>query len=92
MVKSNYVNLNLSISEILRKVLTLRKKGGCKNKNTYGAVAVAIDNLNEVDVELDWIQKAKENVDFLNANMLNFSIQFKVTRRNWSLNYPGGVG
>ncbi len=85
----NTSNFDLSLSNIIRN-LTLRKKGSCKNKKTFGAIAVAIDNLNEIDVELDWIQKAKENVDFLNANMLNFSIQFKVTRRNWSLHNSGG--
>jgi hypothetical protein len=90
LTNNNYVNLNLSFLDIIKN-LTLRKKSTRRSKNKFGAVAVAIDSLNEVDVELAWIQKAKENVDFLNANMLNFSIQFKVTRRNWSLNNPGGT-
>jgi hypothetical protein len=90
MTKNNSSTLDLNFLNIIKKSLTLRKKG-TRSKNKFGAVAVAIDNLNDVDVELEWIARAKENVEFLNANMLNFSIQFRVTRRNWSLNYPGST-
>jgi hypothetical protein len=37
-------------------------------------------NLNEIDVELDWIRGLKEQVEFLNANMKHYCILFKVQR------------
>jgi hypothetical protein len=76
-------NKDLSFLDIIKKTLTLRKKGTCRSKNKFGAVAVAIDRLNEIDVELDWIQGLKEQAEFLNANMKHYSILFKVQRREF---------
>ena len=40
-------------------------------------------DLNEIDVELDWIQGVREQVEFLNANMKHYCILFKVQRREF---------
>lgn len=74
---------DLSFFDIIKN-LALRKKSKRRSKNKIGAVAVAIDNLDEVDVELNWIQGAKENIDFLNANMKHYSILFRVQRREFA--------
>jgi DNA-directed RNA polymerase subunit E'/Rpb7 len=50
-----------------------------KPKSTE-VTAIKITPLNTIDVELDWIQRAKENVDFLNANLKYHSILFRVQR------------
>ena len=39
--------------------------------------------LNEIDVELDWIQGVREQVEFLNANMKHYCILFRVQRRQF---------
>ena len=40
-------------------------------------------DLNEIDVELDWIGGLKEQVEFLNAAMKRHCILFKVQRREF---------
>jgi len=50
------------------------------NHKGIQATALNITPLDTVQVELDWIQRAKENVDFLNANLKYHSILFRVQR------------
>jgi hypothetical protein len=48
-------------------------------------------DLNDSEFELQWISGLKNQIDFANENMTKFSILFRVSPRNWSLdNQPGG--
>lgn len=40
-------------------------------------------DLNEIDVELGWIQGVREQVEFLNSEMQNHCILFRVQRRQF---------
>ena len=40
-------------------------------------------DLNEIDVELDWIQGVREQVEFLNSAMKHHCILFRVQRRQF---------
>ena len=39
--------------------------------------------LNEIDVELDWIEGVKEQTEFLNSAMKHYCILFKIQRREF---------
>jgi hypothetical protein len=39
--------------------------------------------LDEIDVELYWVQGLKDQVEFLNANIKHYCILFKVQRREF---------
>jgi hypothetical protein len=49
----------------------------------HTAKADSKTDLNEVDVELDWIQGVREQVEFLNPAMKHHSILFRVQRRQF---------
>ena len=62
----------------------LHKLFKCSNNNqNVQATAVRLSSLNEIDVELAWIQGLKEQTDFLNANMKYHSILFRIQRREF---------
>ena len=49
----------------------------------HTAKANSKTDLNEIDVELDWIQGVREQVEFLNSAMKHHSILFRVQRRQF---------
>jgi hypothetical protein len=69
---------NLSYKDYASIVHKLFKRS--KNRKVQ-ATAIRLDKLNEIDVELDWIQGLKDQVDFLNATMRCHSISFKIQKR-----------
>jgi len=46
-----------------------------------------IQRLDELKIELKWIAGVKEQVDFLNANMMRYNILFKISLKNWLLGH-----
>jgi hypothetical protein len=49
----------------------------------HTAKAETKPELNEIDVELDWIQGVREQVEFLNSAMKHHSILFRVQKRQF---------
>jgi len=49
----------------------------------HTAKAKSKTGLNEIDMELDWIQGVREQVEFLNFEMKHHTILFRVQRRQF---------
>jgi hypothetical protein len=50
-------------------------------------------DLNDSEFELLWISGLKDQIDFANENLRHYTILFRVSPRNWSLdNSSGGAG
>jgi hypothetical protein len=81
--KRSYIN-SIAIKDSFRKNEALSRSyrfiRAKINHKTTQATALKITPLNTIDVELDWIQRARENVNFLNANLKYHSILFRVQR------------
>jgi len=46
-----------------------------------------IERLDELKIELRWIAGVKEQIDFLNTNMIGYNILFRISPKNWLLSH-----
>jgi hypothetical protein len=85
-INYNYSNLPYKYSDSA-EVCSQLKYLDLRISNASTINSKEVQKLDELKIELRWIAEVKEQIDFLNADMIRYNILFKVSPRNWTLNH-----